>query len=101
MKNFYKHFIQSSYKTYTAQQHPSAWKIFETFLNKEQFDIILEIGTAQGGFTEFIYDLGYNIISYDVKDSFNTHEKLIKKGIKIKTKIFLIQNIVKLLILNF
>jgi co-chaperonin GroES (HSP10) len=86
MDDFYNDFLYSSYKTYTAQQHPSAWKVFDKFLNDEKFDIILEIGTAQGGFTEFIYDLDYNIISYDVKDSFNTYEKLIEKGINIKKK---------------
>ena len=86
MNNFYSDFISSYYKTYKAQQHPKAWEIFETFLEKEKFDTIIEIGTGLGGFTEFICDLGYNIISYDVDDIYDTHKKLIEKGVDIRHK---------------
>ena len=86
MDNFYTDFISSHYKTYKAQQHPKAWEVFETFLYEEKFDTIIEIGTGLGGFTEFIYDLHYNIISYDIDDIYNTHKKLIEKGVDIRHK---------------
>ena len=84
MDNFYKDFISSEYKTYRAQQHPNVWETFEKFLKNEKFDIILEIGTGLGGFTEFIHDLGYKIISYDIEDIYDTHKKLIDKGVDIR-----------------
>ena len=74
---------------YTAQQHPNAWKTFEDFLLKEKFDLIIEIGTARGGFTEFLYDfekengLGYSLVSFDINDPVNSHIGLMRKGIAI------------------
>lgn len=64
-KNFYCERFQkgimmpytSTYKNkYTAQQTDGAWKLFEEFLLKEKFGRILEIGTALGGFIEFVDD---------------------------------------------
>jgi len=86
MNDFYTDFISSYYKTYKAQQHPKAWEVFESFLEKEKFNTIIEIGTGLGGFTEFIYDLGYNIVSYDVDDIYDTHKKLTEKGVDIRYK---------------
>jgi len=83
MNSFWDNFLFSSYQTYTAQQHPEAWEIFKEFLYEEQFDLIIEIGTAMGGLTEFIYDLNYNIISFDIDDKYNTHSRLVDKGINI------------------
>jgi hypothetical protein len=86
MINFYEDFYQSQHLEYVAQQHPQAWSVFPTFLAEEQFSIIIEIGTGSGGFTEYIKDLGYSIISYDVEDRYQTHASLITKGIDIRHK---------------
>lgn len=81
----------STYKRkYRAQQQSNAWEVFEKFLVEEPFDLIIEVGTALGGFTEFLYDLKakhdlkYRLISFDIDDPYRTHSKLINKGIDIK-----------------
>ena len=49
--------MYSTYKgKYKAQQQFNAWGVFEKFLLEEPFDLIVEIGTAVGGFVEFLYD---------------------------------------------
>ena len=86
MEDFYSEFVRSSYKNYIAQQHPNTWEIFEYFLQEENFDLIIEIGTGLGGLTEFIHDLGHKIISYDIGNSCGTHDRLFEKGLDIRHK---------------
>jgi hypothetical protein len=83
--------LYSTYKSkYKAQQQANAWTVFEKFLLEEPLDLVVEIGTALGGFIEFLHDfktehnLGYKLISFDIEDPHNTHDKLIRKGINIQ-----------------
>jgi len=82
--------MYSTYKgKYKAQQQFNAWNVFEKFLLEEPFDLIVEIGTAVGGFVEFLYDfkaehsLSYKLMSFDIEDPHSTHNNLISKGINI------------------
>jgi hypothetical protein len=82
--------MYSTYKgKYKAQQQSNAWEVFEKFLLEEPFDLIVEIGTAVGGFIEFLHDfkaehnLNYELMSFDIEDPHNTHSELIDKGINV------------------
>lgn len=86
MIDFYQNLGQSQHLDYVALQHPQAWTVFSNFLAEEQFSLIIEIGTGPGGFTEYIKDLGYSIISYDIEDRYETHAALITKGVDIRHK---------------
>ena len=64
----------SAFKNHTAQQSHFAYEVFYKFLSEIKPDRILEIGTALGGFTQFLKicvdDIGINtkILSYDITD---------------------------------
>lgn len=49
-----------------AGQTPKSINIFTEFILTENFDLIIEIGTGRAGFTEFLYSLNKNVISYDI-----------------------------------
>lgn len=87
MTDFYQDFSGSQHLTYVAHQHPQTWGTFESFLRDEGFDLILEIGTGPGGLTEYMKDLGHQVISYDINDNrYGTHTDLIAKGVDIRHK---------------
>lgn len=82
--------MYSTYKgKYKAQQQYNTWGVFEKFLLEEEFDLIVEIGTAVGGFVKFLYEfkvennLNYKLMSFDIEDPHNTHSELIDKGINV------------------
>ena len=62
----------SSFKGHTAQQFHGAYEVFYNFIKNVKPKRILEIGTALGGFTNFLkivcdeLDLDTNIRSYDI-----------------------------------
>jgi hypothetical protein len=75
------------YKNYTAQQHPNYQIVFSNFLKEQNFDSILEIGTAGGGFTLFMRDTLPNakILSFDV-DNKKWYDNLREHNIDIRVK---------------
>ena len=60
----------SSYMNMAAQQNHNVYEVFYNFLNEVKPKRILEIGTALGGFTQFLNkvskesNLNINILSY-------------------------------------
>lgn len=60
----------TSYSHYSAQQHDNFQEVFTKFLQEQNFDHILEIGTAGGGFTLYLRDTlpSAEILSYDIYD---------------------------------
>lgn len=58
------------YKHFSAQQQDNYQDVFTKFLQEQNFDRILEIGTAGGGFTLYLRDTLPNaeILSYDIYD---------------------------------
>ena len=79
----------SAFNGFTAQQSHFAYGVFYNFIKEVRPKKILEIGTALGGFTEFlkfiIDELGIdcNILSYDIY-SRSEYPKLIEKGIDLR-----------------
>ena len=82
--DFYQELAKSQHLDYIALQHPQTWGIFTTFLAAESFDLILVIGTDYGGLTEYMKDLGYTVVSYDMDDVYGTHDALIARGVDIR-----------------
>lgn len=81
----------SSFLGLPAQQNHEVFLVFYNFLKKIKPSRILEIGTAMGGFTQFlkwvsdeinhpIYILSYDVIEY------NWYKDIIAKGIDIKVE---------------
>ena len=74
-----------------AQQHHGAYQVFYDFIKKTEPRRILEIGTARGGFINFLkectVDLQINsdIRSYDIKDR-AIYNKMRTKGIDVRIK---------------
>lgn len=74
-----------------AQQHHDAYQTFYNFIKNTSPSRILEIGTAKGGFINFlkesVLDLNINtdIRSYDIKDR-AVYNKMRDKGIDIRIK---------------
>jgi len=62
----------SAFKGVGAQQHQDAYEVFYSFLSEIQPSRILEIGTGQGGLTQFLklacnhLNIAVDILSYDV-----------------------------------
>jgi hypothetical protein len=56
------------YKGMEMQQRPEIFPIFKNFLDKQQFDLIIEIGTRQGAFTRFLKDASPSsrVVSFDI-----------------------------------
>lgn len=81
----------SSYNGMAAQQNHKAFSVFYDFLSSHKPERILEIGTALGGFTDFLFmstrelNLKTKIQSYDINYN-NWYDDLQKKGISIFVK---------------
>lgn len=81
----------SSYNGMAAQQNHKAFSVFYDFLSSHKPERILEIGTALGGFTDFLFmstrelNLKTKIHSYDINYN-NWYDDLQKKGISIFVK---------------
>jgi cephalosporin hydroxylase len=81
----------SSFMNHTAQQSHNAYQIFFDFLSEVRPSRILEIGTAQGGFTEFLkitvdhLGLDTEILSYDIAERPWYHQ-MVEKGIDVRVE---------------
>lgn len=81
----------SSFMGHSAQQSHNVYQIFYDFIKEIKPNRILEIGTALGGFTEFlkivIDDLGLptRILSYDIAER-PWYEDMVKKGIDVRVE---------------
>lgn len=79
----------SAFDNLHAQQSHFAYQVFYEFISEVKPDRILEIGTALGGFTEFLkiitQELGLNteILSYDIAER-PWYNQMIEKGIDIR-----------------
>ena len=78
----------SAYNGHTAQQSHNVYQIFYDFIQNTKPKQILEIGTALGGFTEFLFlickelNLDTKIISYDI-DRRPWYSEMVDKGIDV------------------
>ena len=81
----------SSYMNHTAQQSHNAYEVFYEFLKEVKPNQILEIGTALGGFTNFLKlsvdDLGLStkILSYDISER-PWYKDMITSGIDVRVE---------------
>jgi 23S rRNA U2552 (ribose-2'-O)-methylase RlmE/FtsJ len=81
----------SSFMGMSAQQTHNVYEVFYNFLSEQKPARILEIGTALGGFTQFLkwslneLELPTYILSYDVIE-YNWYKDIIKTGIDIRVK---------------
>ena len=81
----------SAYDGMTAQQNHNAFEVFYNLLYQEKASRVLEIGTALGGFTEFLItavnelSLNTKILSYDIIEK-SWYRPMIEKGIDIRIK---------------
>ena len=86
-----EHFGLSTVNGLSAQQHHDAFGVFRDFVNEVKPKRILEIGTALGGFIEFIHrctvesDLGTEIWSYDIHNV-SWYSELNRKGIRVRVE---------------
>jgi hypothetical protein len=73
------------YKGFRAAQHEHFGHVIGPFLEEQKFDIIIEIGTLNGGLTRYLRDASPNsrIVSYDISTQ-EEHPKLIECGIEVK-----------------
>lgn len=73
------------YKGFRAAQHDNFTNIFGPFLDEQQFDIIIEIGTLNGGLTRYLRDASpkSRIVTYDIADQ-PEHNKLRECNIEVK-----------------
>jgi cephalosporin hydroxylase len=81
----------SSFMGHTAQQSHNAYEIFYEFIKEVKPNQILEIGTALGGFTEFLkiitdeLNLKTKILSYDISER-PWYYQMIEKGIDVRVE---------------
>lgn len=81
----------SSFMGLSSQQTDKVYEVFYNFLNKTKPKRILEIGTALGGFTQFLQwssnELKHpiDILSYDIVEH-SWYKDIIKTGIDIRIK---------------
>lgn len=81
----------SGFKGLAAQQHHNAYRVFYDFLSLVKPQRILEIGTALGGFTEFLklctdsLSLDTKILSYDIHEH-PWYGEIRNKGIDIRVE---------------
>ena len=81
----------SAFRGHTAQQSHNAYEVFYDFIKEVRPKQILEIGTALGGFTEFlkiiIDELGLSttILSYDISER-PWYNQMIEKGIDVRVE---------------
>ena len=87
----------SSFDGLAAQQNHNVYDVFYNFLNKEKPKRILEIGTALGGFTQFLKNvsdelkLNIDILSYDIH-RMNWYEDMVKNGLDVRVEDVFINN---------
>lgn len=81
----------SGFKGLAAQQHHNVYRVFYDFLNTVKPQRILEIGTALGGFTEFLklcvdsLSLNTKILSYDIHEH-PWYDEIRNKGIDVRVE---------------
>lgn len=81
----------SAFMGHTAQQSHNAYRIFYDFISEVKPKKILEIGTALGGFTEFLkiiiehLNLDTKILSYDITPR-PWYNQMVKKGIDVRVE---------------
>lgn len=81
----------SAFRGHTAQQSHNPYQVFYDFIKEVRPNQILEIGTALGGFTEFlkiiIDELGLSttILSYDISER-PWYNQMIEKGIDVRVE---------------
>jgi hypothetical protein len=81
----------SAFKGHTAQQSHNVYQVFYDFISEVKPNRILEIGTALGGFTEFLkiisdeLNLNTKILSYDISER-PWYNQMIEKGIDVRVE---------------
>jgi cephalosporin hydroxylase len=81
----------SAFRGHTAQQSHNVYQIFYDFISEVKPNRILEIGTALGGFTEFLkiitdeLNLDTKILSYDISER-QWYHQMIEKGIDVRVE---------------
>jgi len=81
----------SAYMNLASQQNHNVYEIFYNFLNEIKPKRILEIGTALGGFTQFLKnvsdesELNIDILSYDIH-RMDWYQSMVKPGLDIKVE---------------
>jgi cephalosporin hydroxylase len=81
----------SAFRGHTSQQSHNAYQVFYDFISEVKPKRILEIGTALGGFTEFLkilsdeLNLNINILSYDISER-PWYNQMIEKGIDVRVE---------------
>jgi cephalosporin hydroxylase len=81
----------SSFMGHSAQQSHNAYKVFYDFISEVKPKQILEIGTALGGFTEFMklivdeIGLQTSILSYDIAER-PWYRDMVEKGIDVRVE---------------
>lgn len=91
LTNLEKNDSLSAFKGCTAQQSHNAYEVFYDFIKEIKPKRILEIGTALGGFTEFLkmviddLELDTKILSYDISER-PWYNQLKDKGIDVRVE---------------
>ena len=81
----------SAFQNHHAQQSHFAYEVFYNFIKEVRPNRILEIGTAMGGFTEFLsiiideLKLNTSILSYDIAER-PWYCQMIEKGIDVRVE---------------
>jgi hypothetical protein len=81
----------SAFRGHTAQQSHNVYQVFYDFISEVKPVRILEIGTALGGFTEFLkiitdeLNLNTKILSYDISER-PWYNQMIEKGIDVRVE---------------
>jgi len=81
----------SAFRGHTAQQSHNAYQVFYDLISEVKPKRILEIGTALGGFTEFLkilsdeLNLNINILSYDISER-PWYNQMVEKGIDVRVE---------------
>lgn len=81
----------SGFKGHVAQQSHNVYQVFYDFISEVKPVRILEIGTALGGFTEFLkiitdeLNLNTKILSYDISER-TWYNQMIEKGIDVRVE---------------
>lgn len=81
----------SAFKGHSAQQSHNAYQVFYDFISEVKPARILEIGTALGGFTEFLkiitteLKITTEILSYDISER-PWYPQMIQKGIDVRVE---------------
>lgn len=81
----------SEFRRGSAQQSHLAYEVFYNFLKEVKPSRILEIGTALGGFTEFLKfvsdeeNLGIQLLTYDIAER-PWYNQMIEKGVDVRVE---------------